>query len=206
VRHAALRQVSVVPPGPRRLRLAVVACLAVPLVLVAGCRTSPSPSATTTPYLSLRVSAPASAADPHVEVQQAVAAYLNGLNAYVTQSNSGGTDTTGMAQYLTGSALDVLATGLRRHQARAVTSRGYPGIDAPQVTDIAPANDPRTVKVAGCLDDSHWLLYRSDGHLEDAAPGGRRRVTAQIDKTGGGWMVSRLAIGEVGTCTASAGS
>jgi hypothetical protein len=39
------------------------------------------------------------------------------------------------------------------------------------------------------------LLYRnSDGQLADTAPGTVHPVTATIDKTGGGWKVTAIAI------------
>ena len=175
----------------------------VAVLAVAACTSKPTPGGTTAPTASLRApSVSASPVNPDAaQVQLALAAYRNGLNAFVAASNSGSTDTTEMSKYVTGSALQVLSSGLARQHAQGVVSKGTPGIDPPQVTEIAPATAPTTVKVSGCLDGTNWLLYKSDGQLQDNTPGGRHAVTAQIDKTDGVWKVSGIAIQGVGTCT-----
>jgi hypothetical protein len=150
-------------------------------------RTAPAPS-----------SSPANPAA--IRVRQALAAYNNGLSAYVAASNRGSTDTTELSRYVTGSALEVLADGLARQHSKGLISKGTPGIDPPQVTEISPATAPTTVEVSGCLDGTNWLLYKTDGQLADNTPGGRHAVVAQIDKIDDAWKVSGIAIQGVGTC------
>jgi hypothetical protein len=141
-----------------------------------------------------------SSPNPQAEVQKAVGAYTNLLNAYTAASNAGTTDTTELAKYATGSALQLLSNGLSDNKANGVRSQGAPGIERPQVTEIAPAKDPTIVTVTGCVDGTHWLLYKYNGQLADNGPNGRRATSAQIDKAGGVWKVSSLAIQGVGTC------
>jgi hypothetical protein len=151
--------------------------------------------------VSLHPPSPASSADPRVEAQRAVAAYNKLLNAYVAASNSGTTDTTELAEYAAGGALQTLANGLSDNKSNGVKTQGTPGIEPPRITEISPANDPTNVTVTGCVDGTHWLLYKYNGQLADNTPSGRRRTSARIDKTDGAWKVTSLAIQGVGTCT-----
>jgi hypothetical protein len=177
-----------------RLALAMVLALA-------ACTPKSQPSPTATPNPSLHAPSPAaSSPDPRAEVQKALATYTNLLNAFVAASNAGTSDTTELGKYATGSALQRLSSGLADNKAKRLHTQGTPGIDPPRVTEIAPTNDPTTVVVAGCLDDTHWLLYKDNGQLVNSTPGGRRSTSAQIDKSGGTWKVSSLAIQGVGSC------
>jgi predicted lipid-binding transport protein (Tim44 family) len=179
----------------RRVGLAVV-------LLLAACTSKPAPPASPAPGGSLHApSAGPSSPDPRAQVQAAVAAYTNLLNAYTAASNSGTADTTELAKYATGSALQVLSNGLADNKAKGLHTQGTPVIDPPHVTEIAPTNDPTMVTVAGCVDGTHWQLYNSSGQLVDSGPSGRRATSAQIDRSGGVWKVSSLAIQGVGTCT-----
>jgi hypothetical protein len=180
----------------RRLALATLLALA-----PSGCTSKPSSQPNPTPTASLHAPSPAvSSPDPRADVQRAVAAYTNLLNAFVAASNAGTDNITDLAKYGTDGALQLLAKGLADNKAKGLHSQGTPGIDPPQVTEIASATDPTMVKVAGCVDGTHWLLYDGNGRLADSGPNGRRRTGAQIDKSGGAWKVSSLAIQGVGTC------
>jgi predicted lipid-binding transport protein (Tim44 family) len=188
-------------PSGRARRLAVLALAVVLASATAACTPKQSPHETPTPNTSLHAPSPAaSSPDPRAEVQKAVAAYTNLLNAYAAASNSGTTDTTELSKYATGSALQLLSKGLADNKAKGLHSQGTPGIDPPHVTEISPVNDPTTVEVTGCVDDTHWQLYNSSGQLVDSGPSGRRPTSAQIDRSGGVWKVSSLAIQGVGTC------
>jgi len=171
------------------------------LLALTACTPKPRPSPTATPNASLHApSAGPSSPDPRAQVQAAVAAYTNLLNAFVAASNAGTSDTTELAKYSTGSALQRLSSGLADNNAKRLHTQGTPGIDPPRVTEIAPTNDPASIVVAGCLDDTHWLLYKDNGQLANSTPGGRRSTSAQIDKSGGTWRVTSLAIQGVGSC------
>jgi predicted lipid-binding transport protein (Tim44 family) len=166
---------------------------------VAACTQKPPPRPNPTPSLRAPTTAPSSP-DPRAEVQAALAAYTNMLNAFVAASNTGTDDTTELAKYTTGSALQVLSKGLADNKAKGLHSEGAPGIDPPRVTEVSPVNDPTTVAVTGCVDGTRWLLHKSNGQLADSTPGGRRRTTAQIQHVDGVWKVTALAIQGVGTC------
>ncbi len=173
----------------------------VALLALAACTPKPSPHGTPTANPSLHAPSPApSSPDPRAEVQKAVAAYTNLLNAFTAASNAGTDDTTELALYGTGSALQRLAKGLADNKAKGLHSQGTPVIDPPHITAIAPVSDPTTVEITGCVDDTHWQLYNSSGQLADTSPSGRRSTSAKIDKGGEVWKVSSLAIQGVGTC------
>ncbi|GAA5197406.1 hypothetical protein GCM10023322_68600 [Rugosimonospora acidiphila] len=182
-------------------------CLAVTLAVftassAAGCSSDSPSSAATPPVPTLSAPAVSSpSTDPSGgQVQQAVTAYMDLLHAFVAASNAGTTDTSDLSNYGTGTALQVLSDGLQDNKSKGVKSQGQPGIDAPQVTKISPADDPTSVTVTGCVDDTHWLLYTYDGKLADNPPSGRRGTSAVIDRSGSVWKVTSLAIKDVGTC------
>ena len=177
-------------------------CVAlVVLLALTGCTTRQVPKGTPSSGRSLHAPSPgASSPGPQAEVRNALAAYTNLLNAFTAASNAGTDDTTDLARYATGGALQVLAKGLADNKGKGLHTQGTPGIDPPQVTEVAPAGNPTTVKVTGCVDDTHWLLYNAGGQLSDSGPNGRRRTSAQIVKSDGVWKVTSLAIQGVGTC------
>lgn len=166
---------------------------------VAACTPKSPPKSNPTPSLRAPTPAPSSP-DPRAEVQAALAAYTNLLNAFVAASNAGTDDTTELAKYAMGSALQVLSKGLADNKAKGLHSEGTPGIDPPRVTEVSPVSDPTTVAVTGCVDGTRWLLYKSNGQPADSTPGGRRRTTARIERLSGVWKVTALAIQGVGTC------
>jgi len=169
---------------------------------LAACTPESKPEATTPPTPSLRgPSAATVSPDPKAEVQAAVAAYTNMLDAYVAASNAGTDDTTELARYTTGSALQVLSKGLADNKAKGLHSQGTPKHEPPQVTSVLPISAPTSVSVRSCLDDSHWLLYKSNGQLANDTTGGRRQATAEVKKTDGVWKVDSFGIRGVGTCT-----
>lgn len=176
-------------------RVGLVAVLA-----VAGCTGKPGAVATPTPSLPLSVPS-FTAASPAAPTDQAVAAYLNLLHAFVAASNSGGTDTREMAKYATGEALGRLAKGLADNKAQGVKTQGQPGISTPRVVKIDPSASPMKVDLTGCVDDTHWLVYKDNGQLLNNTPGGPRPTVAEVTKIGGIWWVTQLAIHGVGTCT-----
>jgi predicted lipid-binding transport protein (Tim44 family) len=180
-----------------RGRIALVTVLA-----LTACTSKPEPGPKPTPNGSLHApSTGPSSPDPHAQVQAAVTAYVKLLNAYAAASNAGTTDTTELARYGTGSALQLLSNGLADNKTKGLHTQGAPGITPPQVTEISPTNDPTMVTVAGCVDDTHWQLYNSKGQLVDSGPSGPRPTSAQIDRNSGVWKVSSLAIQGVGTCS-----
>jgi hypothetical protein len=169
-------------------------------LVVASCTSKPAPKGAPPSSPPLRAPSASSSPDPRADVQAALAAYTNLLNAFVAASNAGTDDKTELAKYATGSALDLLASGLADNKAKGLHTQGTPGIDPPKVTNFGPASNPTSVSVTGCVDGTNWLLYKSNGQLADSGPNGRRRTGAQIDKTAGAWKVSSLAIQGVGTC------
>jgi hypothetical protein len=169
---------------------------------VTACTSKSKTEGTATATPSLRVpSTAASSPDARAEVQAAVTAYSNMLNAFVAASNAGTDDTTELAKYTTGSALQVLSKGLSDNKAKGLHSQGTPKNEPPQVTSLAPASAPTSVSVRSCLDDSQWLLYKSDGQPANSTPGGRRLATAEVKKADGAWKVDSFGIRGVGTCT-----
>ena len=172
------------------------------LVTLAGCTAEHPPAGAPAPGASLLAPSPSgSSAGPQAEVRAALAAYTNMLNAFVVASNAGTDDTTDLANYATGSALQVLSKGLADNKANGLHSQGTPKNEPPQVTSVAPASAPTSVSVRSCLDDRQWLLHKANGQPANTTPGGRRQATAEVKKTDGVWKVDSFGIRGVGTCT-----
>lgn len=119
--------------------------------------------------------------------------------AYASASNTGDVQSAELAKHAAGSALTTLVNGLTSNKSKGLTSKGEPQL-APIQTGFSPAEAPTSVTVADCLDDSNWLLYKSNGELEDNTPGGRHKVVATVNKVNGEWKVTAFAESGVGTC------
>ena len=97
-------------------------------------------------------------------------------------------------------ALILLSGALRKAHDSQLVVKGTPRF-SPRVIGQTPPVNPTAVSVQDCMDDSDWLNYRPDGRLQNDVPGGRHRATATVGFLNGRWVVTRLQIGEVGTCT-----
>lgn len=106
-----------------------------------------------------------------------------------------------LGQHATGYALTNMSRVLYANQANGVVSKGEPKLD-PSVSSMKPADDPTSVTVGDCGDSTDFLTYRvSDGKLADDTPGGRRKISAVVDRqSDGSWKVSDFAIRDIGTC------
>jgi hypothetical protein len=104
-----------------------------------------------------------------------------------------------LADHAASQALLLLSGSLRKANQQSLVIRGKPTL-SPHVTAVAPSTRPVAVSILDCVDDSRWLNYTRDGRLQNKAPGGKHRTTATVGLLGGQWLVTRLQIGEVGTC------
>lgn len=102
--------------------------------------------------------------------------------------------------HATAQALVLLSGALRKAHDKGLVIKGTPRF-SPRVTGQTPQEHPVAVSLQDCMDDSDWLNYRNDGQLQNDVPGGRHRATATVGFLDGRWVVTRLQIGEVGTCT-----
>ncbi|MET8763061.1 hypothetical protein [Lentzea sp. NPDC004782] len=58
------------------------------------------------------------------------------------------------------------------------------------------------MRVTDCGDSTNALKYRKDsGQLADDVPGGKRRITATVEKQADGtWKVTDFGVLDLGTC------
>ena len=105
-----------------------------------------------------------------------------------------------LAQYAIGDALGVVNRSLYTDHLNGVVTKGAPKIN-PQVTSVDPQDQPTTVMISDCGDDSEWVKYKQDGQPLNDTPGGRRSITAEVkQQADGSWKVTRFAVEGVGTC------
>jgi hypothetical protein len=105
-----------------------------------------------------------------------------------------------LAQYATGDALGVISRSLYTDHLNRVVTKGEPKTN-PQVSSVDPPNDPTTIMISDCGDDSSWMKYKTSGELVNDIRGGRRSITAEVKKQqDNSWKVTRFAVEGVGSC------
>ena len=65
---------------------------------------------------------------------------------------------------------------------------------------LAPQPELTQATISDCFDDTHWLVYKDTGGLQDNVPGGHRRIQATVVDTGGVWKVTQFSGEAEGTC------
>jgi hypothetical protein len=104
-----------------------------------------------------------------------------------------------LPQNASGDALAVLVHDLAENQQAGLVTKGDPTLN-PQVTSLTPTATPTQATITDCVNDTHWLNYKSSGGLANNTPGGRHATTAIVVDTAGTWKVTQLALQSVGTC------
>jgi hypothetical protein len=141
---------------------------------------------------------PSVASPADIARQQATAAYLGMWQDMAAAATTSDWQSPRIGQHATGDALLVISKSLYTDHINGVVTKGAP-TDSPMVSSVDPSNDPTTVMINDCGDDSNWLKYRN-GQLFDT-PGGRRAITAEVKKQpDGSWKVTRFAVEAVGSC------
>ncbi|ASO21594.1 hypothetical protein FHR81_003238 [Actinoalloteichus hoggarensis] len=129
-----------------------------------------------------------------------MAAYEGMWAAFVAAGTTANWQDPALAAHATGLALSTLTRGLYADAYNGLVTRGEPILD-PVVSSVEPEDEPTTVVVADCGDDSDWLKYTADGQLADDVPGGRREINAIVERQAdGAWKVSDFGVHGVGTC------
>jgi hypothetical protein len=104
-----------------------------------------------------------------------------------------------LPHHATGAALALLIQGLARDQVLGIVTKGQPVLQ-PSVSSLTPAADPTKASITDCFDNTHWIEYKTNGTLQENAPGGRRATTANLVRIGSSWKVTKLTIRATGTC------
>jgi hypothetical protein len=104
-----------------------------------------------------------------------------------------------LANHASGAALSTLVRGLYDYQRRGLVIMGTL-VTHPHLTALSPPADATSATVIDCIDDTHWLVYKKTGGLENHVPGGHRKVTASLAQRSGIWKVTVLNSGAEGSC------
>lgn len=106
-----------------------------------------------------------------------------------------------LARHAADEALSVLSRGLYADHYNGLVTKGEPILD-PEVSSVDPPEEPTTVVIADCGDSTSWLKYDAEtGEPADDEPGGRRSITAVVEKQpDDSWKVTGFAAEAVGTC------
>ncbi|ANN21146.1 hypothetical protein SD37_39880 [Amycolatopsis orientalis] len=185
----------------RSTRLALTVLAAAAGLGLSAC--SPDNSATltsTTPAPTLAPSTtPASPAD--IAKQKATTAYLGMWSDMADAATTSDWQSPKLVQNATAEALSKISRGLYADHYNGLITKGKPE-NAPTVESVEPADNPTTVNIVDCGDDSRWIKYRADnGQPANDGPGGRRHINAKAKKAvDGSWKITDFAIQDVGTC------
>jgi hypothetical protein len=164
-------------------------------LVLAGC-SSGSPNAAS-PTTTTTTASPIT--KPNGPAEMALAAYRAMWADMVIASRTSDYKSPLLPQHASGAALSVLVQGLAKNQLAGVVTRGTPSFQ-PQITSLPVSATPMQATITDCVNDTHWLEYKTDGGLLNKIPGGRHATTAVIVDSANGWKVTQLTVRAVGTC------
>ena len=181
-------------------RVASVLGVALTVLMVhAACGENDAPRVALPPLPSASALASPTSARAIAE-QEASAAFIGMVAAWVKAGRTADTDEPDLGRHAQGLAYKSLVSRMLAAQSEGKVVRGEPKVEH-RVTDASPSEDPSSVDLAVCLDDSDWLEYRrSNGKPWDDVPGGRHAMTAVVKRTGGIWKVDSFSLDKAGTC------
>ena len=127
--------------------------------------------------------------------------YLGMWHDYVDAARTQARDVEQLSQHAAGDAFEQLAGALAENRKENEVTRGDPQFH-PKVVNLEPKKDPTRAKITDCADSSDWLQYDAKiGKRIKDQPAGRHQIRAVVSKVpSGGWKVTKLRIGEVGSC------
>jgi hypothetical protein len=180
------------PPGPARTLTVLV--VGVTALALASCGSSGTGTPTTTAATTTTAADSTAAAS-----SGALAAYRGMWADLVAAARTSDYRSPTLDDHATGAALTLFVQGLARDQLHDIVTKGHVVLD-PAVSSLSPSTDPDRATVTDCVDDSQWIEYTTTGKRADNPAGGRRHTTAVVARRAGGWKVTQLTVGSVGSC------
>ena len=186
-------------------RLGLTTAVALTALLVACTDGKDPPTALPTtgapaPTFASPSSAPSAGAEtPEQAKQLAIDTYLGMQTAFSKAGQIGDPAYPDLPRYATGGALDLLTTALTNRKKEGILARGET-VHHPKVTTVSPPDAPTKASVQDCMDTSMSSLYKPNGDPVSQDEGGLRLALANLERTGGIWKVTTLAVREPGTC------
>lgn len=188
----------------------VLAPAMLPLVAVAACATGqphaapsgPSTSAssrTSPPPPSTASVIPPSTADS-TETQAVIQAYDGMWADMAVAAHTADFGSPLLALHTVDPATGQLRRTLLTFHQRGWIAKGTP-VPHPTVSSMNPSTEPTSAQVVDCLDNTHWLTYRTDtGAPADDRPGQHHSVSAVLRLGADGWKVESFEVGAGGSC------
>lgn len=167
------------------------------LLSLSACGGSSANTVATTPPTTVRPSSPAS--PENAQVAAALSAYQAMWRDVVVASRTSDYQSATLADHASGQALSLITKIIYAQRKAGLVTKGAPLFEPRPTASSTPAQSEVTFH--DCGDFSNWLNYRADtGKLEDATPGGKHRIMAQVEPQQGVWKVTKLSLGDSGTC------
>lgn len=189
----------------RTARRALVTAAVVATLLTACTEDTATPTATPTsnPQVSVSPTTPAppsvAAETPEEAKRRALDSYLGMQAAFSKAGRIGDPAYPDLQRYATGAALDRLTTALTNRKRDGILARGET-VHHAEVTTLSPSKSPTKASIQDCMDSSKSSLYKPNGGSVQQDKGGLRLALANLERTGGSWKVTTLAVREPGTC------
>ena len=181
------------------LRVASALCVAIAVLTLGTACGNDVPRVTLPPLSSASVTVSPPLARTAAE-RDASAAFTGMVAAWVKAGRTADTEEPDLGRYAQGMAYTSLVSRMLAAQSEGKVVRGEPKVEQ-RVTGASPPDDPSSVELAVCLDDSGWLEYRrSNGEPWDDVPGGRHAMSATVKRSGGVWKVDSFSLDRAGTC------
>jgi hypothetical protein len=169
-------------------------CATAMALTACGSGSSSSSPPTTATQMSTSTTMP-----PTGAAAQALSAYRAMWADMVVVSRTSDYQSPSLASHASGDALAVLVHDLAKNQQAGLVTKGKLKL-SPQVTSLTPPTNPSQATISDCVNDTHWLNYKSSGGLADKTPGALHATSALIVKENGTWKVTELALQAGGTC------
>ncbi|QFU86711.1 hypothetical protein YIM_07500 [Amycolatopsis sp. YIM 10] len=185
----------------RNIRLALTALTTVTGLGLSACSSDNSALPVSSTSAPLPAPSTTAAQPADIAKEKAIAAYLGMWSDMAAAATTSDWQSPKLVQNATAEALSKISRGLYADHYNGLVTKGKPE-NAPTVESIEPAENPTTVNIVDCGDDSRWIKYRADnGQPANDGLGGRRHINAMVKKAvDGSWKVTDFAIQDVGTC------
>ncbi|MGH3738876.1 MAG: hypothetical protein ACRDT6_25245 [Micromonosporaceae bacterium] len=181
-----------------RIRRRFWAAGLIAVIALAGCQDRPAEDGGRPPVKT--PSPAASSMDPKKAAEaEALDAYRGMWHAFVEAAKTSDATAPELRRYSTEDALKAIVASLYADQKRGHVTKGEPVLD-PRVTKLAPAASPQEASVLDCADSGRWLKHKKSGGLVNAAPGGKRKISARVKLYGDRWKVASFAVEGLGSC------
>ncbi|WHT20220.1 hypothetical protein N8J89_03865 [Crossiella sp. CA-258035] len=139
------------------------------------------------------------AVDDTDAVRAALDAYQGMWHQLTIAAASSNHQVNALASHASGQALTALRGMMYDDSMAGLVTLGQPRL-SPRVAAVRIPEVPIEADIVDCVDTTSWRKYKARGGAAEDRPVGRRKTSAVVRNTDGEWKVTKVIIGEVGSC------